>query len=477
MQSPQSAEFEARPNAPASLPGRAPRDREPGNRAHRRVRPALVLASLCVLAAPAGAENLMDVLTLAEARDPEFRSVEAAYRAVRELRPQARAQLLLPQVGLSANTTYNEQDIDSEIAFGGTSSASVEFNTRGWQVSLTQPVYHYERWIALKQADSRINEAQLTVAAARQELILRAAERYFDTLAAIDSLRFAEAERTALARQLEQTRQRFEVGLIAITDVQEAQAGHDLAVAEAIRAQNQLDNALEALRELTGEFHHELEPLGTALPLAPPDPDDIERWTTRALGQNLRLQEALAATETAEREIDRQAAGHLPTLDIVGSHGFNKQGGRFGGTDIDATAIGFELNVPIYAGGQVLSLTREARHRHDEALERLEQQRRATERETRNAYLGVISGISRVQALRQAVVSSETAVAATTAGFEVGTRTSVDVVTAERELFRAKRDYARARYDYILDSLRLKRAAGTLAPEDIAEVNSWLGGS
>lgn len=438
-----------------------------------KLRTLLFAALVC--AGPARAESLLDIYNLAEARDPEFRSVQASYRAVQELRPQARARLLLPEVAGQANTTYNDQDIDSSLSFGALGSSSdVQFNSRGWIVSLRQPVYHYDRWINLQQADLRISQAGIAVAAARQDLMTRTAERYFDTLSAVDNLRFAQAEKTALGRQLEQTQQRFEVGLIAITDVQEAQAGYDLAVAEEIRAQNTLDNALEALRELTGQFHHALAPLGQEVPLVPPEPADVEAWTAGALDQNLRLKQTLVAADTAEQEITRQNAGHLPTLDVVGSTGYSHTGGRFGTTDTDASAIGVELNVPIYSGGAVVSRTREARYRHEEALENLERQRRTTERETRNAYLGVLSGISRVKALNQAVVSSETAVAATTAGFEVGTRTSVDVVSAERELFRAKRDYARSRYDYILDTLRLKRAAGTLNPQDLEQINGWL---
>lgn len=437
-------------------------------------RPTALLL-LAIAATPLRAEDLLQVWDLAQAQDPQFRSTEANLRAVQELRPQAKAQLMLPELSANAGVAWNDQDIESSSnfgAFGG--GGSTAFDTRNWSVNLRQPVYHYDRIIALRQADKRIGIAELGVASARQELMLRTSTRYFGLLAARDTLEFATAEKAALARQLEQARQRFEVGLIAITDVQEAQAAYDLAVAEEILAQNAVDNAVELLRELTGGGGLTLTTLGESMPLASPEPADIEQWTATALQQNLDLQQALATADVAQQEIAREAAGHHPTLDIVGSTGYQLQGGRFGTTDIDASAIGVELNVPLYAGGQVVSRTRAAGARHEEALERLEQQRRATERETRNAYLGVMSGISRVKALKQAVVSTETALAATRAGFEVGTRTTVDVVASERELYRAKRDYARARYDYILDALRLKRAAGTLNPEDLTEVNSWL---
>ncbi|MGE0384556.1 MAG: TolC family outer membrane protein [Gammaproteobacteria bacterium] len=423
----------------------------------------------------ARAENLLDIANLAATRDPQFRSIEASYQAVKEQRVQARANLMLPRVEAGMHTEYNDQDITSSFSFGTLgNSDSASFNSRGWSINLRQPVYHYDRWIELKQADSRIVQADLSVSAARQDVMIRASERYFEVLAAQDDLEFARAEKTALARQLEQAQQRFEVGLIAITDVQEAQAGYDAAVAQEILAQNSLDNAFDALSELTGQAHNAVTPLGEAMPLATPEPAVLEQWTETALKQNLKLRQAIAAADTAEQEITRQRAGHHPSLDVVGSRGDQRTGGRFGQTDTDAAVIGLELTVPIYAGGQIVSRTREAEHRHRAALEDLERERRAAERTTRTAYLGIISGVSRVKALAQAVVSAQTAVTATAAGFEVGTRTSVDVVTAERELFRSKRDYARARYDYILNTLRLKQAAGTLATQDVATVNSWL---
>ena len=438
-----------------------------------KTRVTLILASL-LLPHVCAAEDLAQIFTLAESQDPQFRSVQAAYRATLEQRPQARAQLMLPTLSFNTNTAYNRQDTELGGDSGVGSGGLTEFHSWGWGLQLNQPIYHHDRFVALKQADEAIRQAELDVDAARQDLIVRSGERYFDMLAAIDTLEFARAEKDALGRQLEQTTQRFEVGLIAITGVQEAKAGYDLATADEILARNLLDNTVEALREITGEYHRNLSLLGDKLPLVAPEPQDIDLWTETALQQNLRLAAALVATQSAENEIRRQYAGHVPTLDIVGSHGFGRQGGRFGNVEQTTTALGLELNVPIYEGGQVVSRTREAQERYHEILEVLEQQRRTTVRQTRDSYLGVISGISRVKALNQAVVSTQTALEATEAGFEVGTRTSVDVVSASRDLFRAKRDYARARYDYILDILRLKQAAGTLSPDDVNEINAWL---
>jgi outer membrane protein len=256
--------------------------------------------------------------------------------------------------------------------------------------------------------------------------------------------------------------------------VQEAQAAYDLAVAQEIEAVNLVDQARESLREVTGQYHTQLALLGDELPLIKPEPADIDQWTETALRQNLDLAAALAGAETAQQEIARQRAGHWPSIDAYGNVGYDRTGGRFGQADTYSDQIGIQMNVPIYEGGQVVSRTREAEFRHQEALDRVEESRRAVQRLTRDAYNGVLTGISRVDALKQAVVSAQTALEATQAGFEVGTRTTVDVVAAERDLYSAKRDYARSRYDYILDQYRLREAAGTLSPEDLARMDVWL---
>ncbi|MEE9552512.1 MAG: TolC family protein, partial [Gammaproteobacteria bacterium] len=254
----------------------------------------------------------------------------------------------------------------------------------------------------------------------------------------------------------------------------EAQAGYDRAVANEISAENLLDNTREALREITGEYIDMLSPLSDAMTLVEPNPNEIETWTKISSEQNLKIIAAKHALESARQEIKIQRAGHFPTLDLVANHGFNSTGGRFGGTTIQSDAIGLELNVPIYQGGLINSQTREAQQQYNAAREQLERQYRAAQRQTREAYRGVISGISQVHALKQALISTETALQATQAGFEVGTRTAVDVVASERATLEAKRDYARARYNYIGDSLELKRAAGTLSPEDLQQLNNWL---
>ncbi len=385
---------------------------------------------------------------------------EAARLATLESKPQSRA-LLFPAISANANTTGNRLEMPS-----GTS----HFNSSGYTLSLTQPVYHHDTYVQLRQADARIAQADALFGAARQDLMLRSATRYFDVLAAQDNLEFARAEKKAIARELEQSRQRFAVGLVAITDVQEAQARFDTALAQEIAAERQLTTGVEALREITARQHDALAVLTEQLPLLTPDPADVEQWTETALKQNLQYTAAQHASAVAEEEIARQRAGHYPTLDIVGNRVFSESSASETLND----SISLQINAPIFQGGLVNSRTREARHKYTQAQENQEQQLRSMVRQTRDAYAGVIAGISRVKALKQAVLSHQTALEATEAGLQVGTRTEVDVLDAQRELFRARRDYARARYDYILEGLRLKQAAGTLSQTDLEQVNTWL---
>lgn len=415
---------------------------------------------LLAMSSAAPGENLFEVFEAALGSDPEFLATGADHRAAREIRPQALAGLL-PSVRLSLDTQWNERQ------------RRRDFRSDNLVLDVAQPLYRRDRQVELQQADSRIARADALYAAARQDLMVRVAERYFGVLEAEDELSFAQATLEAFEQQLAQSRQRFEVGLIAITDVEEAKAGFDLARAQLIAAENALDIAREALRETTGGYLERLAPLGD-MPLVMPEPADIDKWTQTALERNQRLLAARHDSETARREIERMQAGHSPTLDAVGSLGLNdSESGMFGETR--RAKVGLRLNLPLYSGGSVVSRTRESRHRYQRTLNVLERERRRAQRETRDAYLGVDSGISRVHALEQAVRSSETAAEAIEAGFQVGTRTSVDVLDAQRDLFRARRDLSEARYSYMLNVLRLKRAAGTLAQDDLELISIWLG--
>ena len=431
-----------------------------------------MLVFLSAYAGPVFPVDLLEIYGYALDSDPQYQQVAATRRAVLEQRPQALSQLL-PSLSFSANAFTNEQEIDSifnPLGQGG----KVTYGSHGYSLDLTQPLFRGDRIMQYLQADNRIKQADAELMAAEQDLILRTTEAYFEVLAAYDNLGFAEAEKKSLSRQLDQAKQRFDVGLTAITDVQEAQAGHDRAFAAEIEARNNVDNAWEALREITGAYFSDPAVLGDTMPLVSPQPEEIDAWTGAALEQNLNILAARHAVDTARREIKRQKAGHLPTVDMVARHSLDESGGRFGSIESTTSSVGVQLNVPLFQGGYVSSRVRESHERLDAEMQRLEQARRNAQRLTRQAYLGVISGISRVKALKQAVVSSETALLATEAGFDVGTRTAVDVVAAERATSQARRDYARARYDYLLDTLRLKQASGSLSPQDLQEVNRWL---
>ena len=409
--------------------------------------------SLLMMSSAASAQGLLEVFQLAQRSDPEFLAMGAEHRADQETRTQAEAGLL-PSARMSLDTEWNERH------------RRHDYHSYNVTLHIEFPIYRHDRRIAIDQADSRIARADALYAAALQDLVVRVAERYFAVLAAEDEFGFAQATLEAFKQQLVQSQERFDVGLLAITDVEEAKAGFDLSRAQLIAAENALHITREALRETTGEYWEKLTPLGE-LPLAMPDPADIGTWTAIALQRNLRLLAARYDTETARREIERIQATNSPTLDAFGSIGLHDSESRSG--DNRHGSIGLRLNVPIYSGGSVLSRTRESRHRLQRTLDLLERERRRTQRETREAYLGVSSGISRVHALEQAVRSSHTAAEKIQAGFEVGTRTSVDVLDAQSDLFRARRDLSEARYRYILNILRLKHAAGILSEDDLRQ--------
>ena len=441
-------------------------------------RKAVPAVALLLMGMHAGAVNasttLSDLFDVSLQADPEYQAAVASNLAAQELTPQARS-FLLPNLSAGGAVRHNYADV-RRSSTGPTGDTN--WGDQQADISLSQSVYNHELWVQLEQADLRTKRANAEFAFARQDLILRVSERYFDVLRARDQLAFAKAALDAFGQQLKQAQQRFEVGLIAITDVEEAQSGFDLATADVIAAENDLDNAREALREVTGLYSTDLASLGDAMPLVSPDPADINQWTETALRQNLQIMAARHAAANAKEEISRIESGHYPTLDLVGRAQFFNSDGGIGGIATNNQTVdgqlGLELNVPIYEGGLVMSQTRESRHLYQQSLDDLERQRRAVQRQARAAYQNLESEISRVKALTQAVKSTISAKEAIDAGFQVGTRTSVDVLNAERRVFEARRDLAFSRYDYIINRLTLKQAAGTLSESDIEQVNSWL---
>ncbi|TVP89849.1 MAG: type I secretion protein TolC [Thioalkalivibrio sp.] len=427
----------------------------------------------CALwAVPAQSEDLLQVFERAQQQDAELRAAEAEYRAILEARPLARSAIL-PQLSGDAELGAFYSDPDGR--------PSVDGSRREIGLSLNQSVFDRRNTIGLRQADLRIDQAAADLDAARQDLILRVAEAYFGVLVAQETLEFRRAEREAISRQLDQTQRRFEVGLIAITDVKEAQAQFDIAAAEEIAAENALNLSQEQLAVITNRYYDRLAALGEVLDMVSPDPDDPQDWVDAALQANQELRARRLATETAREQIGRQRAEGLPTLGLAASvsdTGFSGTGGGGGDRDrfVDSTDanIGLRLDIPLYTGGRVSALTREAREEFEAAQEALVLTERRTVENTRSSYLSVVANASRARALAQALESTQAAFESAQAGFEVGTRTQVDVLLALREVFRAERDYSEARYGYLLDTLRLQRAIGSLTVSDLQHINQFL---
>ncbi|QKT03218.1 TolC family outer membrane protein [Ectothiorhodospiraceae bacterium 2226] len=428
----------------------------------------LIVALLCLLTLPAAhaRDSLLDVYHKALQADPQVRAAAAARDAAQEGLPQARAGRL-PNANLGADAGQTWQSIGGQ---------STDFTSYSYQLRLAQPLYDAAVRPAIDQAEAGVARSEAELELVHQSLMLRVSEAYFGILAARDTLEFAQAEQRAIERQLEQAQERFEVGLVAITDVHEARARFDLAQAQVIAAENQLALAREALREIIGEQPDPVAPLAADLPLQRPA-EAADQWVDAARTRNPRVTALEQAVASARAEIDRRGAGHRPRVDLVGTQSYSDRALTIPGaspTDRRSTLVGIQLNVPLYQGGAISAAVRQAHHQLATAQEQLEQERRALERESRAAYLNVVAGISQVHALEQAVVSNETALEATQAGFEVGTRTAVEVLNAQQELFRARRDLAQARYQFVLDGLRLKLAAGQLAPEDLEQLDRWL---
>ena len=427
--------------------------------------------SLLVIS-PLQAENLADIYKLALVNDPTFAAAKQEFLATQEIKEQ-RFALFLPAISLGANYT----NINQKYTVAG-ADTKYDYSTNSYGLNLKQMIYRHDYFVQYKQADYQVAQASANFNNAAQELILRVSQRYFDVLGAIDNLDFATAEKKSIEEQLNQTRQRFEVGLTAITDVHEAQARYDQSVAQTIAAENLLAINRENLREITGQHPQNIAKLSPKTPLVRPEPENIEEWTEIANRQSLSLIAAEKAMQIAREEINRQRAGHYPTLDLVASKTYSSSDGGafvgFTGRDQEESRIGLQLNLPIYQGGLINSKTSQAAYQYNQAKDLYERQRRSTENQTRSAYLNVLANISQVLAYEQALKSSRTALEATEAGYEVGTRTAVDVLNSRREVFRAERDYAKSRYAYILETLALRQAAGTLSDEAVNAISRWL---
>ena len=445
-----------------------------------------IFCAALALPGTAWSATLLEIYQQALQSDPQIHEAEARRLAALEAAPQARG-VLLPQVSAGGDWTKSESsgtsvEIDSDGSIGTLDTEFRAEETR-WQFSLRQTLFRWDQIVGLRRADKVVTRAEAVRESAQQDLIIRVAQRYFDVLAAEDRLTSIHADRQAIARRLEQAKQRFEVGLIAITDVQESQAAYDKSVADEIAAKRQLASAREFLREITGQHVANLSAPKEDFPLRTPEPNSERDWVDLSLSQNLNLVASRLDEELARDEISYRRNGHYPTVELVASTGEsdrnadrNINNSPFFSVDSSGQqdSISVQFNLPIFSGGTTSSRVREAVYLHRASREQLQRVTRETERQARDAYLGVLSEMSRVQALEQAVASSRTALQATQAGFDVGTRTIVDVLNSQFSLYAAITNYYRSRYDYILNALRLKQAAGTLQVQDLEEIDRWL---
>lgn len=422
---------------------------------------------LLLISPQSQALDLAQIYDLAQSQDTQLMIAQSQYESAQLSLPQAQSANR-PQVNLSAHTTYDDS--------GNTLTSDDTQTSYGYSLSLSQSLYNSETTSQVNAVEASVRQAEAQYRAALQDLIIRVTEAYFNILSAQDTVAFAEAEKNAIGRQLEQAQKRFEVGLIAITDVKEAQASYDASVASEISANNSLNNAREALQLIIGQtLDTPLSTLGDEVQLLIPQPEDRNAWITQAQKNNLTLLSAEAALQAAAENRNVATAGGKPTVNLVASYTDTEiDSDNNGDFSTDDLRLSVQFKMPLYTGGYTSSNIKQAEADFRTAQNNLMFQKRTVTQLTSTAYLSIVSGISQVNALQQALASSTAALEATQAGFDVGTRTSVEVLNSLRETYRSKRDYASARYSYLVNTLKLKQAAGLLNDDDLKAINQWL---
>jgi len=426
---------------------------------------SLVLASLFTVSA--WGADLMSVYRDALGNDAKFMAAKAQLEAGREKVVQGRAGLL-PGIGATATTTWNENTYNG---------FDRNFNSNTYGAELRQPLFNYGNWIQYRQGELQTGLAEAQFQVARQDLILRVSEAYFNVLNAQDTLTSLRALREAASQQLELARKSFEVGTVTVTDVHEAKSRFDLSSAQVIAAENSLEVARQTLAQIIGSVPEGVQGLRPGASLAPPQPSDITQWVQAAEQQSYGVQVQRIAADIADREVSRNRAGHMPTLDVVANIGQTNAGATSSSDaryEATARSIGLELNIPIFQGGLVSSRTREAAALLTKAQADLDDARRSAALAARQSYLGVTNGLAQVQALEAARISSQSALEANRLGYEVGVRINIDVLNAQSQLADAEQQLAKARYDTLIAQLRLKAAVGALSEEDVAQLNALL---
>lgn len=436
-----------------------------------------ISVALLHLSAPAHSTDLAEVYKLAVENDHEFKAASASYHANAEAKNLARSALL-PSINGRAN--WDDSEIESNNPLLAASSGITENTTKGYGLALSQTLFDLAAWNSFKAGAASSDAAEANFHSSQQALIIRSSQAYFDALLAASNLQTSQAQEDALHHQLKQTKQRFDVGLSAITEVHEAQAAFDSSVAERLLAEGRLGIAFEAIEVITGRAFDEIASLKPSFSATAPQPNGREEWVARALESNYQLIAAKLNADAAEYTAKSAKSGHYPTLTLNGQYSHRELDGNVSPTrptgieETDTRQIGVTLNVPIYNGGSVSAKRRQANHQAIEARENYLKLRRDVVQTARTQHLNVLTGVSTVNARAQAIVSRESALEATQAGYRVGTRDLVDVLNAQQSLFQARRNYNTALFDYILSSLNLKAAAGQLNEKDIITLNAWL---
>lgn len=438
-----------------------------------------LMFSTLLFAGAAQAADLLQVYKEALENDAQYAAAKANLDAGREKLPQGRA-LLLPTIGLAANTLWN--DVDFERRTSPAMQATGRYNSNGYTLSLSQPLFRWQNWLQYDQSKFQVAQAEAQFVLARQDLILRVSQAYFDVLYGQENLRSLQAQKTAIGQQLELAKKSFEVGTATITDTHEAQSRYDLATAQEIAAESDLEVKRRTLQSIISREPGVLASLRAPASLESPKPARMDDWVTAAEKDNLNVQVQQAQAEIADREVGKQRAGHYPTLDLVATRGRASQTGSLNtitgtaapGFDQDTTTVGVQLNIPLFQGGAVMSKQREAEAGRESARATLEYARRQAALTARQYYLGVVNGLAQVRALEAALVSSQSALDSNKLGYEVGVRINIDVLNAEQQLYSTQRDLAKARFDTLMAQLKLKGAVGSLTDEDLQQVNALL---
>jgi outer membrane protein len=431
-----------------------------------------VLITSAFLTLNAQAADLIQVYQQALANDATFASARSSLTAGQERITQGRSGLL-PSISASGTNLRNSGDAtSSEFLTGNMVKNDTNYHSNAYTVSLAQPLYNWAAWQTYQQSKLAQATAEATFAQAQQDLITRVAQAYFDVLTAQDNLTSTQAQKVATTEQLASAKRNFEVGTQTITDTHEAQAAYDLVVAQEFAAINDLENKRTALSVIIGQVPGELAPLRTGVTITPPSPAVVDPWISSAESQNYAVVAAGLNVEIAKREISRNRAGHLPTLNLVASS--THQGQTGGGSTVNNNAIGVSWSVPIFSGFAVTSKVRETIALEDKARNDLEATKRAASQNARSAFLGMNSGLAQVKALEAAEVSSKSSLDSNKLGYQVGVRINIDVLNAQKLLYSTQKDLAKARYDTIMNGLRLKSAAGSLKEEDLAPINALL---